>query len=45
VVPGDILHNEIQDEIRLVNQCGCGFWGPGRGREIQDETAFRSNSA
>ena len=29
VIPEKMLQNEIQDEIRLVRQCGCGFYVPG----------------
>ena len=29
VIPEKILKNEIQDEIRLVRQCGCGFYVAG----------------
>jgi hypothetical protein len=29
VIPEKMLPNEIQDEIRLVRQCGCGFYVPG----------------
>jgi hypothetical protein len=29
VIPEKMLKNEIQDEIRLVRQCGCGFYVPG----------------
>jgi len=29
VIPDNILQNEIQDEIRLVRQCGCGFYVAG----------------
>ena len=29
VIPEKILKNEIQDEIRLVKQCGCGFYVAG----------------
>lgn len=34
VVPVKWLQGEIQDEIRLVRQCGCGFFVTGR--EMQD---------
>lgn len=34
VVPGEWFKDEIQDEIRLVRQCGCGFFVTGRG--VQD---------
>jgi hypothetical protein len=38
VIPEKILKNEIQDEIRLVRQCGCGFYVAGEKKrsEIQD---------
>jgi hypothetical protein len=29
VIPDEILKSEIQDEIRLVRQCGCGFYVAG----------------
>ena len=29
VIPDGMLKNEIQDEIRLVRQCGCGFYVAG----------------
>jgi len=29
VIPEEILQNEIQDEIRLVRQCGCGSYVAG----------------
>jgi hypothetical protein len=29
VIPEEILQNEIQDEIRLVKQCGCGSYVAG----------------
>jgi hypothetical protein len=29
VIPEKMLPNEIQDEIRLVKQCGCGFYVAG----------------
>ena len=29
VIPEKMLKNEIQDEIRLVRQCGCGFYVAG----------------
>jgi len=29
VIPEKMLQSEIQDEIRLVKQCGCGFYVPG----------------
>lgn len=33
-IPAKLLKGEIQDEIRLVRQCGCGFFVAGG--EIQD---------
>jgi len=38
VIPEKMLKNEIQDEIRLVRQCGCGFYVAGEKKrcEIQD---------
>lgn len=39
VVPAKLLKGEIQDEFRLVRQCGCGFWLAGEGRKIQDTMA------
>jgi hypothetical protein len=38
VIPDKILKSEIQDEIRLVRQCGCGFYVAGV------ETALRDTS-
>jgi hypothetical protein len=29
VIPEKLLQNEIQDEIRLVRQCGCGVYVTG----------------
>ena len=29
VIPEKMLQSEIQDEIGLVKQCGCGFYVPG----------------
>lgn len=29
VIPDNLLQNEIQDEIRLVRQCGCGSYVAG----------------
>ena len=29
VIPDGMFKNEIQDEIRLVRQCGCGFYVAG----------------
>lgn len=34
VVPGKWFKGEIQDEIRFVRQCGCGFFVSGEG--VQD---------
>lgn len=39
VVPEKILKSEIQDEIRLVRQCGCGFYVAG-GKKGQRDTRF-----
>jgi len=36
VIPERILKNEIQDEIRLVRQCGCGFYVAGEKKALQD---------
>jgi hypothetical protein len=36
VIPEKILKNEIQDEIRLVRQCGCGFYVAGGKKALQD---------
>lgn len=33
VIPEDWLKGEIQDEIRLVRQCGCGFFVSGKGMQ------------
>lgn len=33
-IPAKLLKGEIQDEIRLVKQCGCGFFVTGG--EMQD---------
>jgi len=40
VIPEKMLQSEIQDEIRLVKQSGCGVYVPGlkKGREIQDSS-------
>lgn len=32
-IPAKLLKGEIQDEIRLVRQCGCGFFVAGRGMQ------------
>jgi len=32
VIPEKVLKNEIQDEIRLVRQCGCGVYVAGGGK-------------
>ncbi len=31
VIPGKWFRGEIQDEIRLFRQCGCGFFVTGKG--------------
>ena len=36
VIPEKILKNEIQDEIRLVRQCGCGFYVAGDPKGLRD---------
>lgn len=36
-VPEKWLKDEIQDEIRLVKQCGCGCYVAGIESEIQDD--------
>jgi hypothetical protein len=36
VVPEKLLKNEIQDEIRLVRQCGCGFYVAGGKKTLRD---------
>jgi hypothetical protein len=36
VIPEKMLKNEIQDEIRLVRQCGCGFYVAGGKKELRD---------
>ena len=36
VIPEGMLKNEIQDEIRLVKQCGCGFYVAGGEKALQD---------
>lgn len=33
VVPEKLFRGEIQDEIRLVRQCGCGFFVTGGGTQ------------
>ncbi len=33
VIPAKLLKGEIQDEIRLVRQCGCGFFVAGWGMQ------------
>jgi len=33
VMPAKMLKGEIQDEIRLVRQCGCGFFVAGLGMQ------------
>lgn len=32
-IPAKLLKGEIQDEIRLVRQCGCGFFVAGGGMQ------------
>ena len=39
VIPAKMLRNEIQDEIRLVRQCGCGSYVAG-GVEALRDTRF-----
>lgn len=39
LVPASVFASEIQDEIHLFRQCGCGLWLPGGPRKIQDEMA------
>jgi len=39
VIPEKMLKGEIQDEIRLVRQCGCGFYVAG-GKEALRDTRF-----
>ena len=34
VIPERMLKNEIQDEIRLVRQCGCGFYVAGEKKAL-----------
>jgi len=36
VIPEKMLQNEIQDEIRLVRQCGCGFYVAGDKKAPRD---------
>jgi len=36
VIPEKVLKDEIQDEIRLVRQCGCGCTLPGGKRRLRD---------
>jgi hypothetical protein len=36
VIPEKILKSEIQDEIRLVRQCGCGFYVAGGKKAPRD---------
>jgi hypothetical protein len=36
VIPEKMLQNEIQDEIRLVRQCGCGFYVAGDKKALRD---------
>jgi hypothetical protein len=36
VIPEKMLKNEIQDEIRLVRQCGCGFYVAGEKKALRD---------
>jgi len=36
VIPEKMLKNEIQDEIRLVRQCGCGFYVAGGEKPVRD---------
>ncbi|MBI4681385.1 MAG: hypothetical protein HY753_09355 [Nitrospirae bacterium] len=33
VIPEDWFKGEIQDEIKLVRQCGCGFFVSGSGMQ------------
>lgn len=37
VIPANFFKDEIQDEIRLVRQCGCGFFVVGN--DIQDTSS------
>jgi hypothetical protein len=34
VIPERMLKNEIQDEIRLVRQCGCGSYVAGEKKAL-----------
>jgi hypothetical protein len=36
VIPEEMLKNEIQNEIRLVKQCGCGFYVAGMEKPLRD---------
>ena len=36
VIPEKMLKNEIQDEIRLVRQCGCGVYVAGGKKAVRD---------
>ena len=36
VIPEKMLKNEIQEEIRLVRQCGCGVYIAGGKRGLRD---------
>jgi hypothetical protein len=36
VIPEKMLKTEIQDEIRLVRQCGCGFYVAGGEKTLRD---------
>jgi len=36
VIPEKMLKSEIQDEIRLVKQCGCGFYVAGEKKVMGD---------
>jgi len=36
VIPEKMLKNEIQDEIRLMRQCGCGFYVAGGKKAVRD---------
>jgi len=36
MIPERMLKNEIQDEIRLVRQCGCGFYVAGGENGVRD---------
>jgi hypothetical protein len=39
VIPEKLLQNEMQDEIRLVRQCGCGVYVAGGQNGLRD-TSF-----